>query len=55
MDPDLGVVEGVAAPNPALPGPDFGIVDEQGFQPAFDPTPSTLGPATGNDATFFIF
>lgn len=53
--PALGVVQGTSGINPALPGPDFGVVNDQGFQPVVDPTPPTLGPATGNDATFFIF
>jgi hypothetical protein len=33
----------------------LGVVIEQGFKPVFNPTPSTLGVATGNAATFFIF
>lgn len=34
---------------------ELGVVNNQGFQPVFDPTPATLGVVTGTDATFFIF
>lgn len=53
--PVLGVAEGTSGINPDTPGRDFGVVNDQGFQRAFDPTPPTVGVATGNDATFFIF
>lgn len=53
--PIVGVARGTSGINPDTPGPDFGVVHDQGFEPPFDPTPPTLGPVTGTDADFFIF